>query len=185
VDQLWKTSPEIAAKHERSSLLEGDVLLCIIRHLKVAIVPKGIDGANLTQGTVRLRPSDAITGPYLAAYLESPAAQGWMKERYFGMAMPRINVEDARAIPVPVAPINEQREITRRVAGYERHRARVLAEARAALAEADRLDQSVLAQAFRGELVEQDLADEPATALLERVRGLPEPTRRTNTRTRR
>jgi type I restriction enzyme S subunit len=141
------------------------VLLCIIRHLKVAIVPKGIDGANLTQGTVRLRPSDAITGPYLAAYLESPAAQGWMKERYFGMAMPRINVEDARAIPVPVAPIEEQQEITRRIARHEQYRVRVVAEVKAALAEAARLDQSVLAKAFRGELVDQDPADEPATVL--------------------
>jgi type I restriction enzyme S subunit len=172
VDQLWKTSPEIAAKHERSSVLEGDVLLCIIRHLKVATVPKGIDGANLTQGTVRLRPSEAISGPFLAAYLESPAAQGWMKERYFGMAMPRINVEDARAIPVPVAPIAEQLEVTRRISGYERVRARVLAEVRAALGEEDRLDQSILAKAFRGELVPQDPADEPASVLLDRLRAV-------------
>jgi type I restriction enzyme S subunit len=185
VDQLWRTSPDIAAKHERSSLSEGDVLLCIIRHLKVAIVPKGIDGANLTQGTVRLRPSDAITGPYLAAYLESPAAQGWMKERYFGMAMPRINVEDARAIPVPVAPIEEQQEITRRIARHEQYRVRVVAEVKAALAEAARLDQSVLAKAFRGELVDQDPADEPATVLLERIRSSMGTSRRANQHTRR
>ncbi|MFM8272360.1 MAG: restriction endonuclease subunit S [Gemmata sp.] len=115
VEQLARTSPEIAARHDRSSLLEGDVLLCIIRHLKVAVVPAGMDGANLTQGTVRLRPSDAILGPYLAGYLAGPTAQGWMKERYFGMAMPRINVEDARAIPIPVAPLEEQREIIRQI----------------------------------------------------------------------
>ncbi|MDB5308642.1 MAG: restriction modification system specificity domain [Gemmataceae bacterium] len=170
VDQLWKTSPEIAAKHERSSLREGDVLLCIIRHLKVAIVPAAIDGANLTQGTVRLRPSAAIAGPYLAAYLSGPTAQAWMKERYFGMAMPRINVEDARAIPVPVAPIEEQWEIVRRIEACERRRRETLVAVNQALDELGSLDQSILVKAFRGELLSQDPTDEPVSVLLERLR---------------
>ena len=41
VGQLWKTTREIAAKHRRSELMEGDVLLCVIRHLRTAIVPSG------------------------------------------------------------------------------------------------------------------------------------------------
>ncbi len=36
--------------------------------------------------------------------------------------------------------------------------------------ELSQLDQSILAKAFRGELVPQDLADEPASVLLERIR---------------
>jgi len=170
VEQLAKTSQEIAARHDRSSLLEGDVLLCIIRHLKVAIVPAGLDGANLTQGTVRLRPSEAILGPYLAGYLAGPAAQGWMKERYFGMAMPRINVEDARGIPIPVVPLEEQREIIRRIEVNDHRQQAVVAAVNQALDEMNNLDQSILAKAFCGELVPQNPADEPASVLLERIR---------------
>lgn len=93
-----------------------------------------------------------------------------MKERYFGMAMPRINVEDARAIPVPLGPCKEQREIVKRLARYEDRRRCVLAEVERAIDEMERLNESVLAKAFRGELVEQDPADEPASVLLERIR---------------
>ncbi len=171
VDALGRTSHVIAAKHSRSTLQEGDVLLCIIRHLRVAVVPAGIDGANITQGTVRIRPAPFITSAYLAAYLSGPVAQAWMKRCYIGMAMPRINVKDARAVPVAVPPLEEQHEIMRRVStalsAVERQLTAV-DEMRGRLVQ---LEQSVLSKSFRGDLVPQDAGDEPASALLNRIRA--------------
>jgi type I restriction enzyme S subunit len=179
VDELWKTSPEIAAKHKRSELRSGDVLLCVIRNLRVAVVPPGLDGANLTQGTVRLRPSSRVLGPYLARYLASPQAQGWMISRYVGTDMPRINVEHARSVPVAVPPLPEQREIVRRVDALFALADGVEAKLAAARRRVERIIQAALAKAFRGELVptEAELARaegrdyEPASALLERIRS--------------
>lgn len=180
VDQLRHTSSEIAARHERSRLQAGDVLLCIIRNLRVAVVPKGIDGANLTQGTVRIRArSDVLLGSYLAAYLTSPQAQGWMKRRYFGMDMPRINVEDARAVPVALPSPAEQREIVSRVRSLFDLADAIERRVASSIEQADKLVQATLAKAFQGELVptEAELARnegrsyEPASALLERVRS--------------
>lgn len=178
-EQLLRTTPEIASRHKRSMLAEGDVLLCIIRHLKVAIVPPGIDGANLTQGTVRMRPSEVVTGDYLAFFLRSPQAQAWMKARYFGMSMPRINVEDAREIPIPLAPVDEQFEIVRRIKALLELADAIERRVASATAHADKLTQSILGRAFRGELVptEAELARqegreyETASALLERLRA--------------
>lgn len=48
---------------------------------------------------------------------------------------------------------------------------RLVAEAAAARRLVDRLDQAILAKAFRGELVPQDPADEPASVLLDRIRA--------------
>lgn len=169
-EQLLRTAPEIAAAHSRSELRRGDVLLCVIRHLKVALVGDGLDGANLTQGTVRIRPSFAMRGPFLARYLAGPEAQAWMKARHFGLAMPRINVEDAREVPVPVPPIEEQEAIEQQVE-------RLLTAVNAASASYDgahsrfqAVDAAILTKAFRGELVPHDPNDEPASVLLDRIR---------------
>ncbi len=179
VNQLWKTSPEIASKHKRSELRVGDVLLCVIRHLRVAVVPIGVDGANLTQGTVRLRPSNRILAEYLCHYLASPQAQEWMKARYIGMSMPRINVEHAREIPTAVPPVAEQHEIVRRVEALFRLAHAIEKRVAAATARAVSLTQAILARAFSGELVptEAELARregreyEPARALLEQLKA--------------
>src|SRR5262249_6377831 len=61
VEQLWKTSQQIAEHYRGSMLREGDVLLGIIRHLKVAIVPKPLDGGNMARTTARLRPSSLVS----------------------------------------------------------------------------------------------------------------------------
>ena len=160
VNELRHTTPTIAAKHARSTLRAGDVLLCIIRNLRVAMVPKGLDGANITQGAVRLRPGQHVRGDYLAAYLACPAAQAWMKARYFGMDMPRINVEDARAIPIALPPIDEQAEIMRRVDALFRLEEKVRGRLAASINRAGALPQAILSKAFAGELVptEADLA---------------------------
>ena len=152
IDQLAHTSPEIAGKHSRSELREGDVLLCIIRNLRVAIVPAGIDGANITQGMVRIRPSSAVLGEYLAIYLASPTAQRWMHDRYVGLAMPRINVEDARLIPVPLPPLDEQREIVQAASQLLTLAQEMAERIDAASAHLNRSSQAVLAKAFSGEL---------------------------------
>jgi type I restriction enzyme S subunit len=180
VDQLWKTSPEIAKQYRNSSLREGDVLLGIIRHLKVAVVPKSLDGGNMARTTARLRPSRLIAAEYLAKCLESPLCQTWLKSNYRGGTdMPKVNIEDVVRLPIPVAPLAEQREIVRRVGELFALADRIedrLADARRM---ADQITQAVLAKAFRGELVptEAELAHrenrayEPAAALLARIRA--------------
>ena len=82
-----------------------------------------------------------------------------------------ISGSDLKAMPIPFPPLAEQHRI---VAEVER-RLSVIQQAEAAveasLARAERLRQSILKQAFSGRLVPQDPDDEPASALLERIRA--------------
>lgn len=74
-------------------------------------------------------------------------------------------------MPVPLPTAVEAREIVRRIETAFAKIDRLAAEAKRALELANRLDEKILAKAFRGELVPQDPNDEPASVLLERIRA--------------
>ena len=81
-----------------------------------------------------------------------------------------INLSVLSSFPVPLPPLAEQRrivaEVERRLSVIQQAEATVEAN----LTRAERLRQSILKQAFSGKLVPQDRNDEPASALLERIR---------------
>lgn len=75
------------------------------------------------------------------------------------------------SLPIRVPPSLEQTEIVRRVEQLFVFAGQLEARIGAAQARIDRLTQSILAKAFRGELVAQDPNDEPASVLLERIKA--------------
>ena len=83
----------------------------------------------------------------------------------------RISLSDLREYCVPLPPLAEQRrivaEVERRLSAIQQAEAAVEAN----LARAERLRQSILKQAFSGKLVPQNPTDEPASALLDRIRA--------------
>ncbi len=154
--QLHRTSAAIAKRYERASLRGGDVLLGIIRATKVAPVPATLDGANITQGTVRLRPSAVITTEFLAGFLDTPWAQEALHAMYRGIDMPGLNVRDVRRLPVALAPLAEQRVIAATLGHLETRQRTLRAAVAGAVTRHGVIDQAILAKAFRGELTNGD-----------------------------
>ena len=83
----------------------------------------------------------------------------------------RISLSDLREFRIPLPPLAEQRrivaEVERRLSVIQQTEATV----EASVVRAERLRQSILKQAFSGKLVPQDPDDEPASALLERIKA--------------
>lgn len=82
-----------------------------------------------------------------------------------------ISGSDLKKLPLPLIAISQQQQIVRRIDHAFAAIDRLAVEAQSARDALDKLDQAILAKAFRGELVPQDPNDEPASVLLERIRA--------------
>lgn len=85
-----------------------------------------------------------------------------------GTGLQHIHLCDLRQDVIPLPPLDEQQEIVRRVEALAADRLETRYQT--SRAQVDKLTPSMLAKAFRGELVPQDPNDEPAEKLLERIR---------------
>jgi type I restriction enzyme S subunit len=151
----------------------GDVLYGKLRpYLRKATVAK-FDGVSATD-LIPLRSLGSVEASYLQRYLLSPQALSYVHPLMAGIKMPRLRSGDLRVMPIPLAPLPEQRRIVAKIeALFEQSRT-----AREALDRIPpllkRFRQSVLAAAFRGDLTrdwrEQHSDVEPPSALLERIR---------------
>ena len=77
---------------------------------------------------------------------------------------------DLKLTPISLPPNEEQQEIVRRIESLFKLADSIEQQYQQAEVDLATLNQSILAKAFRGELVPQDPNDEPASALLERIR---------------
>ncbi len=175
VDRLHRCSREVADKYSRSVLQTDDVVLAIVGTIgKVAVVPPSLNGGNITQSAVRIRPSKSVSSGYLAHVLRSPQLRAQYDAAAFGNAVQRLNVADVRALKVPLAPLKQREKLVRTIDALRARSRRAKEALDEVPALLDRLRQSILASAFRGDLTADWRAAnpdvEPASALLARIR---------------
>ncbi len=113
--------------------------------------------------------STQMNKKYLEIIVNADFTQRFVKDKSQGMAIQHLSIIDFAQCPVPVPPLAEQAEIVRRVEKLFAYAERLEARYYSASEHVERLTPSLLAKAFRGELVEQDAGDESAAVLVERI----------------
>ncbi|MBI5021734.1 MAG: restriction endonuclease subunit S [Ignavibacteriales bacterium] len=110
-----------------------------------------------------------LTPKYLRNYLVSPLGFKIITGQVTGSAITRIVLHKIKSSPISIPPLAEQKRIVAKVEELFTLADTIEASVKKAQANAERIKQSLLTKAFRGELVEQDPNDESASVLLERI----------------
>jgi type I restriction enzyme S subunit len=170
--ELHLTSAELDAQFAGARIEPGDVLLAVRgSYDRSAVVPKTLSGANVSRDVARIAPLPGIDPEYLHIYLQSSFSQRYLKTHARGVAVKGVNIASIRALPVAVPSLATQMKIVE--ACQEQLSAIDAAENATALSSSRcaALRKAILIRAFNGELVHQDLTEEPAVVLLNRIRA--------------
>jgi type I restriction enzyme S subunit len=163
---------------DKTSLEDGDLLIVegngsLDQIGRVAMWRNEISNCLHQNHLIKFRADRSTVIPEFALIcLMSPSGKSEIAQKATSAAgLYTLSISKVSGIAIEVPGLDEQKEIVRRVEELFAIADRIEAQYRAARARVDRLTQSLLAKAFRGELVPQDPNDEPATALLERIRA--------------
>jgi len=157
---------------KRYTVLENDVYITIVGASigDAGVIPANLQGANLTENAAKITEFvKPVNSSFLAYWLRSERLQALIKLEIKSGAQGKLALKRIKQLAVPLPPFDEQNEIVRRVGELFSYADTVEKQYNNAKARIDRLTHSILAKAFRGELVHQNEAEEPAEKLLSQI----------------
>ena len=121
---------------------------------------------------IRINNFEELDPEYLNYYLNSNYAKAmcW-RVKTDGVSQSNINAQKLGKFEIPFCSLQEQQKIVQKVDRYFACIRAIEKYYQDNHTNLNSLDQSILAKAFRGQLVTQDTNDEPASVLLERIRA--------------
>jgi type I restriction enzyme S subunit len=148
-----RISPDISNDYARTLLQGGEVLVNVRGTLGgVAVVPQKLKGWNISR-EVAVVPVSGALEHFVAYWIASLHSQNWLSGVAKGVAYTGINIEDLKQLPMAMPSPLEQQEIVRRVKNLFSLADEIEARFERTQEIVRKLTPSVLAKAFRGELV--------------------------------
>lgn len=148
---------------------------------KTAVFERSHTPTSFASYLIRVRFCDGVDPQFVSASLNSPFGRGWVASvvsQQVGQA--NVNGTKLKNFAVPLPPAVEQERIADEIDRLHLLSASLALDTERNLKRCKRLRQSILKWAFEGKLADQDPNDEPAAALLARIkaeRAAAEPTR--------
>ncbi|MFQ6777627.1 restriction endonuclease subunit S [Cereibacter sphaeroides] len=165
----YNTISEDGVKSGKHKFFAGQILYSKIRpYLRKAVIVDFDGACSADMYPVDCSPEIDIR--LLHRWLISEDFAWFTAEHEGRTVLPKINQRSLNGAPIPVPPSEQQVEIVRRIEAAFARIELLTEEATRAAHLLNRLDERLLAKAFGGELVPQDPNDEPAEALLARIR---------------
>jgi type I restriction enzyme S subunit len=160
------------AAMKRTQIRPNDVLLNITGASigRSTYIPEGFSEANVNQHVCIIRTGWWMVPAYLSYFLNSPYGQDQIYATQSGVTREALNYTQVRSLQVPLAPLREQQRLVAKIEEFFSLAYKAEAAVKKAREKVQKIEQSVLAKAFRGELVPQDPSDEPASILLQRIK---------------
>ncbi len=169
-----KTVGERKAIGDKTIFDSGDILYSKLRPylLKILVAP---DCGICTPEIVPFKVFGNIVPDYIVAFLKCPYVDAVINSVTYGVKMPRVGTKTMTELLVPIPPLSEQKRIVEKL-NEVTPITDIYAEAYIRATKLNQefpelLKKSILQEAVQGKLVPQDLADEPASVLLERIRA--------------
>ncbi|HRJ01715.1 MAG TPA: restriction endonuclease subunit S [Hyphomonas sp.] len=167
-------SPEKYQALKRHTVFPGDIVVSsfVTDTIRSAIVPASVP-VSINKAdcfAVRLR-GDAVMANFVQRFLEARCAYKQVEDMIHGVGRPRINTTQLKQVVLPVCSRAEQFEVLKVLSTAYSNIFTLDADLIVQIEKIRALRQSILRRAFSGQLVAQDPADEPASALLDRIRA--------------
>lgn len=160
---------------ERFKLKVGDVLInegsgSADEVGKPAVWNGEIENCCFQNTLICVRPSEDISEYLYFIFLNAAVSKAFVKETR-GIGIYHLGKARFAAFRIPIPPLEEQKEIVRRIKHLFAYADRLESYYRKALGRAKKIESAFLSKAFRGELTFQETSDESASTLLEKIRS--------------
>jgi len=150
---------------------KGDVLYSAVGSYGVAVEVLTDRAFMFQRHIAHIKPVRNVVSPrYITLSLNSPSSLDQAHKVARGVAQKTVTLTYLRRFNLALPPEKEQHEIIKRVNKALHLSENIKTSVEESLSQAELLDQSILAKAFRGELVPQDPNDEPASQLMKRIK---------------